>query len=111
MEQIPTITSEDAALELDNGKATFVDIRDPQSFSEARIPGCQHLSQPGLGEFLSSVPHDRPIIVYCYHGISSLGAAEWLLSQGYEDVRSLDGGFEYWRVSQPSRIENSPSTT
>ena len=37
---------------------------------------------------------DLPVLVYCYHGISSQSAAEFLNQKGFEDVYSVDGGFE-----------------
>lgn len=39
---------------------------------------------------------DQPVLVMCYHGISSQGAAQYLVNQGFEEVYSVDGGFEAW---------------
>ena len=41
---------------------------------------------------------DTPVLVYCYHGISSQNAAAFLIERGFETVYSLDGGFEAWRA-------------
>ncbi len=39
----------------------------------------------------------------CYHGISSQGAAQYLINQGFDAVYSVDGGFEAWhRQSLPT---------
>ncbi|MCV6069119.1 sulfurtransferase, partial [Escherichia coli] len=35
-----------------------------------------------------------------YHGISSQGAAQYLVNQGFEQVYSVDGGFEAWQRAQ-----------
>lgn len=40
---------------------------------------------------------DSPLVVVCYHGISSQNAAQYLHEQGFDDVYSLDGGFQAWR--------------
>jgi len=40
--------------------------------------------------------------VVCYHGNSSQSAAAYLISQGFSDVYSLDGGFELWRGTYPT---------
>ena len=41
---------------------------------------------------------DKSIIVCCYHGNSSQSAAEFLVKSGFNDVYSLDGGYEAWRI-------------
>ena len=40
---------------------------------------------------------EKPLIVVCYHGNSSQGAAEFFASQGCREVYSLDGGFVEWQ--------------
>lgn len=46
---------------------------------------------------------DTPVMVMCYHGNSSKGAAQYLLQQGYDVVYSIDGGFEAGSASFPQR--------
>ncbi len=46
---------------------------------------------------------DTPVMVMCYHGNSSKGAAQYLLQQGYDVVYSIDGGFEAWQRQFPQR--------
>jgi thiosulfate sulfurtransferase len=35
--------------------------------------------------------------VYCYHGISSAGAASFFIDQGFDDVCHIVGGFQAWK--------------
>jgi len=77
-----------------------VDIRDPQSFANGHMPGAQHLSNDNFAMFLDSTPKDAPVVVVCYHGISSQQAAEVIAQQGFSEVYSMDGGFEAWRPGQ-----------
>ena len=74
----------------------IVDIRDPQSFEASHIEESQHLTNDNIADFMREADLDMPTIVVCYHGISSVSAAEYLISQGFEDVYSLDGGFQAW---------------
>ena len=73
-----------------------VDIRDPQNFAASHIDDSCHLTNENIAEFIREADLDLPTVVVCYHGISSVSAAEYLLSQGFEDVYSLDGGFQAW---------------
>ncbi|QFI39399.1 thiosulfate sulfurtransferase GlpE [Moritella marina ATCC 15381] len=80
-----------------NTDVKIVDIRDPQSFSDAHIEDSLHLTDSVLGSFMQKTDFDTPVVVVCYHGRSSQGAAQYLVEQGFEDVYSMDGGFEAWR--------------
>ncbi|MFO1520013.1 MAG: thiosulfate sulfurtransferase GlpE [bacterium] len=89
----------------DEKKALFVDIRDPHSYEEAHIPGALPLREDNLKEFLAQTPKEQTVIVCCYHGISSQGATAFLLDQGFQEVYSLEGGFEEWRARYPESNE------
>ncbi len=78
----------------------IVDIRDQQSFAQGHIPDAFHLTNESLVELMNEVAFETPLIVVCYHGISSQGAAQYLFNQGYEQVYSLDGGYEAWQAIQ-----------
>ena len=94
------------ALELMEQGAVVADIRDPQSFASSHISNAIHLSNDNLEQVLSQLDFETPIIVCCYHGISSQNAAAFLVDRGFEQVTSLNGGFEEWRVSQPDKTES-----
>lgn len=95
--EIPQIQIQDAKTKLDQRASTFVDIRDPASYREAHIPGALHLHDDNVHEFLQKTEKDEVIVVYCYHGNSSLGATAFLIDNGFKDVASMSGGFEAWR--------------
>ncbi|MBF5057161.1 rhodanese domain-containing protein [Alcanivorax sp. 521-1] len=86
--------------------ALFVDVRDPGSHEQARIPGAVPLNQANLEQFLADTDRQRPLVVYCYHGHSSQGASDYLAEQGFDAVVSLDGGFEYWRQAYPDQVDD-----
>ena len=83
---------------MDQGEIILADIRDERSFSEANISTSVHITQESVENFLMNADKDLPLVIYCYHGNSSKGAADYFASQGFKDVFSMDGGFEAWRV-------------
>ncbi|WP_305373709.1 thiosulfate sulfurtransferase GlpE [Photobacterium leiognathi] len=99
MEQFQHISVEQAyeLLQQEDSQAVLVDIRDPQSFALAHPEQAFHLTNDTMVSWMDEVEFEQPVIVMCYHGISSQGAAQYLINQGYENVYSLDGGFEAWR--------------
>lgn len=80
------------------------DIRDPNAYAAGHIPGSLHLSNANIGQFMIEKDYEQPIIVVCYHGVSSQGAANYLIEQGFEDVYSMDGGFTQWAQELPEHV-------
>ena len=80
-------------------EVTLVDIRDPESFQAAHLVDAVHINDANIHEFLETANRQQPLIVYCYHGISSAGAASFFSEQGFEKVCHIEGGFEAWQQS------------
>lgn len=94
---IQQIRIDEAKKKLDQKACIFVDIRDPASYRTAHIPGALHLQDSNVQEFIENTDKETPVIVYCYHGNSSLGATTYFVENGFKDVASMSGGFEAWR--------------
>jgi len=75
----------------------LIDTRDPQSFALSHIPNAFNINQGNLEQYLSEVDMDMPLVVCCYHGISSQGVAQFLVERGFDEVYSLAGGFEAYQ--------------
>lgn len=96
---IPQIDITEARDLLAGGKTTFVDVRDPMSYRSGRIPGAVHLDDSNVHEFVADTDKDATVVVYCYHGNSSLGATAFFQDQGFTSVSSLRGGFTAWNAA------------
>jgi thiosulfate sulfurtransferase len=90
---------------LENNSAHLIDIRDPQSYKGSHIKNANWLSAETLKNFLSTADKNKPLICYCYHGISSQMAAEFFESNGFQDVYSMIGGFEAWQKKFPMDVQ------
>lgn len=73
-----------------------VDIRDPASFASGHIPNAVSLSDSNVKEYIETADKEKPLVVCCYHGNSSRGAAEYLSQNGFKEVYSMTGGFDAW---------------
>ena len=104
MDDFKEISVEEARKKLDAGQSVFVDVRDPGSFAAAHVPGALLLSDANVQEFVTKTDKKKPVVVYCYHGHTSQGAAAYLMDQGFQEVYSVMGGFEEWR--QTEKIES-----
>lgn len=111
MQQFEHISVQDTKAKLDANAIKVVDIRDEQSYEQAHIPGSYHLTNDSIQRFMEDNDFDTPVVVVCYHGHSSQQAAQYMLHQGFEEVYSMDGGFEVWRKQFPSQSEKDPGAT
>ena len=78
--------------DLDPETVTLLDLRDENEFRLNGIEGSLNIPLDLIGTRLSSVPKDKPVIVYCKVGLWSEEIAEVLADRGY-DVATLDGGY------------------
>lgn len=91
------ISIDEAKEMMETLEITLVDIRDSQSYMEARIPESLNINGQNAEEFISISNKDKPLIIYCYHGNNSKSVAEFFSSKGFSQVYSMDGGFQDWR--------------
>ena len=87
---------------LEQKSVNIVDIRDPASYSGGHIPTAVSVNDENVKEFTESTEKDKPLVVCCYHGISSQGAAAYFSEQGFKEVYSMTGGYEVWQSAYPS---------
>lgn len=104
MDRFECINVEEAHQKMHQQTAVLVDIRDPQSYAMGHTPGAFHLTNDTLGAFMRDNDFDTAVMVMCYHGNSSKGAAQYLQQQGYDKVYSVDGGFDAWHRHFPAEV-------
>ena len=79
----------------------LVDCREEDEFAFCHITGAELLPLSRFAEeaktHLLSDP-DRPIIIYCHHGMRSLQATSFLRRAGHEKVWSMAGGINAWSL-------------
>lgn len=102
MEAFKHLTVKEAKDLIAKDDANIVDIRKPQAFEEGHIQHAKLINDSNIEIFLQEADKNKPLICYCYHGISSQNAAEFFIAQGFKDVYSLDGGYEQWRQAHES---------
>jgi molybdopterin/thiamine biosynthesis adenylyltransferase/rhodanese-related sulfurtransferase len=79
--------------------ALLIDVREPEEHEQGAIPGDLHIVRGNLESNVESRVPDKstPIVIYCASGVRSVFAARTLSELGYEDVVSMQGGFNRWK--------------
>lgn len=101
------ISAADAKKLMENQDTQVADIRDNMSYQAGHIRAAQHVDNSNLSQFMAATDKQKPLIVCCYHGNSSQGAAQYFASQGYTEVYSLKGGYEMWKMAFPEWCQRS----
>jgi rhodanese-related sulfurtransferase len=106
--KITEISPAEAQQQAERGAAILIDVREEEDWREDHAKGAKHLSRGEIElEIEEQVPDLKtPIICYCGGGSRSALVAESLQKMGYENVRSVAGGFRAWKeAALPSADE------
>lgn len=86
----------DRAYQLYQDKVAFLDVRTPEEWNDAHVPGSTLLPLEDLEARAGELPRDLELVVYCRSGNRSAEAATILMEAGFSDVYSMDGGLNDW---------------
>lgn len=75
-----------------------IDARDKEQFSREHVPGATNIEWRQVLAQRTSIPKDKPVLIYCNTGTLSAQAGFALRLAGYENVRILQGGFSEWKA-------------
>ncbi len=86
----------------------LVDVREAMEVEIAHLPGFQVFS---LSEFptwskniATSLDPQKETLVLCHHGVRSAQMCQWLVTQGFSQVKNIVGGIDAYSSSVDSSI-------
>lgn len=85
----------------------LVDVREPEELAIAQVDGFTSLPLSQFAEWSETIKMtldpDAETIVMCHHGVRSAQMCQWLISQGFTNVKNLAGGIDaYSAVVDPT---------
>jgi rhodanese-related sulfurtransferase len=92
------ISVEDLAARLAAGDPTIqlVDVREPQELAIASIPGFVNLPLSEFADWnqqiFTMLNPEAETLVLCHHGVRSAQMCQWLVAQGFTNVKNISGG-------------------
>ena len=82
---------------------TLLDVREPWEVELCQIEGAAAVPLGQVTQRVDELPKDRPLVVFCHHGMRSMQAVMWLRRNGVPDAINLEGGIDAWaRAIDPS---------
>jgi rhodanese-related sulfurtransferase len=91
------ISPKELKTSLDKGdKLVLVDVREEWEYSLAKLDGSILIPLGTLPQSLARLSRDSEIVAICHHGMRSADATNFLLQQGFQNVKNLVGGIDAW---------------
>lgn len=85
----------------------LLDVREPDEWEAGHAPGAHHLPMMEVPARLAELPTDQDVVVVCRSGGRSGQVVSYLLGNGWDNVRNLDGGMQDWAAAgRPLESEN-----
>jgi rhodanese-related sulfurtransferase len=81
--------------------AALVDVRQPQEYAEAHVPGAVLVPMDQLVARIGELDKDEPVYVICKVGSRSAAVAEFLSVHGYDAVNVTGGTAAWVRSGRP----------
>jgi rhodanese-related sulfurtransferase len=82
-----------------DSQAFLLDVREPDEWSAGHAPGAHHLPMMEVPARMAEVPTDVEVVVVCRSGGRSGQVVSYLMGNGWDNVRNLDGGMQSWSAS------------
>ena len=110
LEQVKTITSDDAHKMFNEKQCNLIDIRDIRELQkEGQVEGANHIPR-GMLEFWldpdspyfkeGKLDMNKEMVLFCAGGLRSALAAKTLNDMGFKKVSHIDGGFAALKQSK-----------
>lgn len=77
-------------------KPLLLDVREPWEFELCRLEGARSLPMQQVPQQVKDLAADADIVVICHHGARSAQVVRFMMRNGFEKVRNLEGGINAW---------------
>jgi rhodanese-related sulfurtransferase len=100
------ISVEELAVSLSSGDLNslqLIDVREPEELEIASLEGFRNLPLSQYPEWSGQIstildPHAETLVL-CHHGMRSAQMCEWLVSQGFTNVKNISGGIDAYSLA------------
>lgn len=96
-DQVYYVSAEQIKTWRDEGSAVIVDVREPNEWDEAHIPGATLIPLSNFDPDAVPDPGDKHLVLHCRSGRRCGLASEKMVAGGYSGViKRMEGGFLAW---------------
>jgi rhodanese-related sulfurtransferase len=77
----------------------LLDVREPDEWDAGHALDAHHLPMMEIPARMAEVPTDTDVVVVCRSGARSGQVVSYLIGNGWDNVRNLDGGMQSWAAA------------
>jgi rhodanese-related sulfurtransferase len=100
--QVPAVAAAEVATD-----AYLLDVREDDEWSAGHAPDAHHLPMMQVPARMGEIPNDGDVVVVCRSGGRSGQVVAYLLNNGWDNVRNLDGGMHDWAAAGRPMVSES----
>lgn len=78
-------------------KLNIIDVREPEEVATGMIPGAKHIRLGEIPHRKAEIDPNVETIMVCRSGNRSGQACDFLMNQGYHNVKNMMGGMLGWK--------------
>ncbi len=86
----------------------LIDVREKQEIAIARLDDFDNLPLSEFAEWSDQIQSrfdpDAETLVLCHHGVRSAQMCQWLVSQGFTNVKNIAGGIDAYSIVVDSSV-------
>jgi rhodanese-related sulfurtransferase len=106
--QVPSVTASQVVPDV-----YLLDVREPEEWEAGHAPDAHHMPMMEVPVRMAEVPTDTEVVVVCRSGARSGQVVSYLMGNGWDNLRNLDGGMQSWAATgrevisengQPARV-------
>jgi sulfur-carrier protein adenylyltransferase/sulfurtransferase len=83
----------------------LIDVREPYEFDICQLPNATLIPLGRIGQQVDRIPRDKPVAMYCHHGMRSAHVIRSLQQQGFTNLYNLSGGIDAWAREVDTEME------
>ncbi|MDD3419550.1 MAG: FAD-dependent oxidoreductase [Candidatus Gastranaerophilales bacterium] len=77
--------------------AYLIDVRVPEAYNIKTMEGAVNIPSHQIRDRIAEVPKDKKVVLFCNRGFNSYVAQRILVQNGYDNVYSFTGGYNYYK--------------
>ena len=99
------ISAKEASILRDSKKdVVFLDVREDSELAICKIEGALHIPMGEIPGRINALPQDRPLVIFCHHGMRSMNVLQYLESRSFENAINMSGGIHAWSIEVDPKV-------
>lgn len=95
-DEITPLEAKEKLMDQSEETVLLLDVREPEEREGSYVKDSLFIPLGEIPDRYEEIPKDVQLMIYCKAGVRSAMAAEYLISQGYENVINVEGGILEW---------------